>query len=94
LPRPVDRDTQVLDLLTPVRQCDEGVALALAEVFHGGLDHTMIVFVTGPTGPSTTLRTADKLTVVRIGKGATSEPGITIAADDAASFVQRWRPWM
>ena len=92
--RPIERDTQVLDLLTPVRQCDESSALALAEIFHGGLDHTTIVFVTGPTGPSTTLRNADKLTVVRIGDGAVAEVGITLAADDAATFVQRWRPWM
>jgi uncharacterized protein (DUF58 family) len=92
-PRPIDRDTQVLDLLTPVGQCDESVGLALAEVFRGGLDHTTIVFVTGPTGPSTTLRSADKLSVVRIGVGAVAGVGIAMAAEDARSFVQRWRPW-
>ncbi len=92
-PRPVDRDTQVLDLLTPVQQCDEAGSLALAEIFQGGLDHTTIVFITGPTGPSTTLRNADRLSVVRIGEGAVADTGITMAADDAATFVQRWRPW-
>ncbi len=92
-PRPLDRDTQVLDLLTPVRQCDESGSLALAEIFQGGLDHTTIVFVTGPNGPSTTLRNADRLSVVRIGRGSTADVGITLAADDAATFAQRWRPW-
>ena len=91
--RALDRDTQVLDLLTPVRQCDETTALALAEVFHGGLDHTTIVLVTGPLGPSTTLPWADKLTVIRIGAGAASGVGISMAASDAVEFVQRWRPW-
>ncbi len=93
-PRTLDLETQVLDLLTPVRQCDGTRALVLAEVFRGGLDHTTIVFVTGPAGPSTTLRSADKLRVVRIGKGAYAEAGISIAAEDARSFVQRWRPWV
>lgn len=92
-PRPVDRDTQVLDLLTPVQQCDGAQSLALAEVFQGGLDHTTIVFVTGPTGPSTTLRSADKLSVIRIGEGAVAGVGIAMAAEDAHAFVQRWRPW-
>lgn len=90
--RALDRDTQVLDLLTPVRQCDETSALALAEVFHGGLDHTTIVLVTGPYGPSTTLPRADKLTVIRIGTGAASGVGIAMAATDAPEFVRRWRP--
>ena len=90
--RALDRDTQVLDLLTPVRQCDTSQALVLAEVFHGGLDHTTIVFVTGPTGPSTTLRHVDELRVVRVGQGAVADVGIALAADDAHSFVQRWRP--
>lgn len=91
--RSLDRDTQVLDLLTPVSQCEETAALALAEVFHGGLDHTMIVLVTGPLGPSTSLPRADKLSVLRIGAGAASGVGIAMAASDAAEFVQRWRPW-
>ena len=91
--RALDRDTQVLDLLTPVRQCQEPGSLALAEVFHGGLDHTTIVLVTGPVGPSTILPRADKLTVIRIGAGAASGVGVAMAAADAAEFVQRWRPW-
>lgn len=92
LGRPLDRETQVLDLLTPVRQCEETTALALAEVFHGGLDHTTIVLVTGPIGPSTTLPRADKLTVIRIGAGAAAGVGVVMAAADAPEFVRRWRP--
>lgn len=92
-PRAIERETQVLDLLTPVQQCDNATSLALAEVFHGGIDHTSIVFVTGPTGPSTTLHNADKLSVIRIGVGAAAGRGVAMAATDAAEFVQRWRPW-
>lgn len=93
LPRPLDQETQVLDLLTPVQQCDEADALTLAEVFRGGLDYTTIVFVTGPMGPSTMLPNADKLSVVRVGDGAAPGVGISMAAVDAEEFVQRWRPW-
>lgn len=91
-PRPVDRDTRVLDLLTPVEQCDVDTSLALAEVFQVGLDHTTIIFITGPEGPSTTLRAADKLSIVRIGDGATAGAGIALAASDAGEFARRWRP--
>jgi len=62
-------------------------------VFHGGLDHTTIVLVTGPLVPSTKLPRADKLSVIRIGTGAAAGVGISMAAADAAEFVQRWRPW-
>lgn len=93
-PRPLDRETQVLDLLTPVRQCERDQSFALAEVFHGGIDHTVIVLVTGPTGPSTTLLRSDKLSVVRVGEGAQRASGVVLAATDAADFVQRWRPWI
>jgi hypothetical protein len=33
------------------------------------------------------------MTVVRVGRGATLVPGITIAVDDARAFVARWRAW-
>lgn len=93
-PRPIERHTQVLDLMTPVGQCNADRSLALAEIFRGGIDHTRIVLVTGTDGPSTTLSKSDKLSVVRIGRGATIGVGVAIAADDAKEFVQRWRPWM
>jgi uncharacterized protein (DUF58 family) len=91
--RRLERDTQVLDLLTPVTQVAVGSIASLAEIFHSGLDHTMIVFITGPEGPSSILTHTEKLSTVRIGHGAVAGPGITMAARDAAEFVQRWRPW-
>ncbi len=91
--RPVDRETTILDLLTPVNQVDADDSMSLAEIFHRGLDHTMIVFVTGPDGPSSTLIHTDKLSVIRIGRGAVANRGVTLAAEDAAEFARRWRPW-
>lgn len=88
---PLERETQVLDLLAPVTQA-EAVA-PLASIFRRGLDHTTIVFVTGPDGPSSTFTTSEHLSVVRIGQGAVAGPGIALAAADALEFVQRWRPW-
>jgi uncharacterized protein (DUF58 family) len=90
--RPIDRETRVLDILTPVQQCSVENSLALAEVFQVGIDHTTIVFVTGPDGPSTTLRAADKLAIIRIGDGAVAGTGIAMAAADAREFARRWRP--
>lgn len=91
--RPVDRETRILDLLTPVGQVDEAHHMSLVEIFHAGVDHTMIVFVTGPDGPSTSFTHTDRLSMVRIGDGATVARGIVLAADDAATFAERWRPW-
>jgi uncharacterized protein (DUF58 family) len=90
---PVDRDTRVLDLLTPITQTDPIGSLTMAEIFRGGIDHSLIAFVTGPSGPSTTFAHTEKLSVIRIGREAVAAPGVTIAAKDAAEFVQRWRPW-
>ena len=91
-PRALDRDTQVLDLMTPVTQCVRDESMALGEIFHGGLDHTSIVLVTGPTGPSTVLHAADRVSVIRIGAGAVTGVGVAVAAVDAIEFAQRWRP--
>ena len=91
--RTVDRDTRVLDLLTPITQADTDDSISLAEIFRGGIDHSLIAFVTGPTGPSTTFAHNGKLSVIRIGRGAAAAPGVTIAAEDAIEFVRRWRPW-
>ncbi len=91
--RPLDRHTLVLDLLTPVSQVATHAVASLGELFRGGFDHTTIVFVTGPTGPSSTLTHTERLSVVRVGEGALASPGITLAASTATEFVQRWRPW-
>lgn len=91
--RALELDTQVLDLLTPVTQCVVDESMAIAEIFQGGIDHTAIVFVTGPGGPSTVLRSADRVSVIRVGAGATTGAGVSLAVEDAADFARRWRPW-
>ncbi|MDJ0768197.1 MAG: DUF58 domain-containing protein [Ilumatobacter sp.] len=90
--RPIEHETHVLDLLTPVEQTSAEHLSSLPEIFHSGIDHTTIVFVTGARGPSSTLTHTDKLSVIRIGEGAAATSGVTLAARDAAEFVQRWRP--
>lgn len=91
--RPVDRETRVLDLLTPVGQVDEGQHMSLVEIFHAGVDHRTIVLVTGPGGPSTTFSRPDRIGTIRVGQGAGPGPGVLLAVDDAVSFAERWRPW-
>ena len=91
--RPIDRETRILDLLTPVGQVDPEHHMSLVEIFHAGIDHTMIVFITGPRGPSTTLAHSDRVSTVRVGDGATVGPGVVLAVDDAVTFAERWRPW-
>ena len=91
--RPVERETRILDLLTPVGQVADGHHMSLVEIFHAGIDHTMIMFVTGPAGPSTTLVHTDRIATVRVGQGATPGRGVVLAVDDAVTFAERWRPW-
>jgi uncharacterized protein (DUF58 family) len=91
--RPLERNVQVLDMLTPIHQVGPTALMSLPEIFRSGLDHTAIVFVTGPQGPSSLFSHADRMSVVRVGKGAVASAGITFAVNDALEFVQRWRPW-
>ena len=91
--RPVERETRILDLLTPVGRVDDDHHMSLVEIFHAGIDHTMIMFVTGPSGPSTTLVHTDRIATVRVGKGSTLGRGVVLAVDDAVTFAERWRPW-
>lgn len=91
--RPVERETHILDLLTPVGQVDGEHHMSLVEIFHAGIDHTMIMFVTGPAGPSTALVHSDRVATVRVGQGATPGRGVVLAVDDAVTFAERWRPW-
>ena len=92
-PTPLVTDAAVLDLLTPVLQSDEHSLLPIAALFTGGFDQTSVVFVTGPSGPSSRFTTSERMSVVRIGDGAVGGPGIVIAAQDAPEFVRRWRSW-
>ncbi len=91
--RPMTRDTQVLDLLTPVHQASDDAVMSLAEMFRSGLDHTAIMFITGPAGPSSTFTHTDRLFVVRVGADAVVAPGVAMAVADAVEFAHRWRPW-
>jgi uncharacterized protein (DUF58 family) len=90
-PRPIVAEGAVLDLLTPVQQAGDTELLSVASLFSGGFDHTSVLMVTGPSGPSSRFGSAERLTAVRIGEGAVAGPGITLATNDAIEFVQRWR---
>ena len=92
-PTPLVTDSSVLDLLTPVQQSAVDTLLPVAALFTGGFDQTSVVLVTGPTGPSSRFASSERMSIVRIGDGAQSGPGIVLAASDAPEFVRRWRAW-
>jgi uncharacterized protein (DUF58 family) len=90
-PTPVVVESMVLDLLTPVAQSIGDELLPVASLFTGGFDHTSVLMVTGPMGPSSRVGDIDRMTVVRIGQGAAAAPGIALMAETASEFVERWR---
>jgi uncharacterized protein (DUF58 family) len=90
---PLASDAAVLDLLTPVQQSTPDTLLPVATLFTGGFDQSSVVFVTGPAGPSSRFASSERMSVVRIGAGATAGTGILLAASDAREFVRRWRMW-
>ncbi len=92
-PTPLVTDSSVLDLLTPVQQSSDFTLLPIAALFTGGFDQTSVVLVTGPTGPSSRFASSERMSIVRIGDGAQSGPGIVLAANDASEFVRLWRAW-
>ena len=92
-PTPLVTDAAVLDLLTPVSRSGPADLLPIGALFTGGFDHTSVVFITGPTGPSSRFATSERMAVVRIGEGATEGFGVVLAAADASEFVRRWRAW-
>ncbi|WP_040495738.1 DUF58 domain-containing protein [Ilumatobacter nonamiensis] len=89
---PIVTEAEVLDLLTPVFHVGSG-ALHVAALFGKGFDHTSVVMVTGPDGPTTRLSAHDRMTTVRVGVGAKAGVGISVAAQDAPDFVQQWHSW-
>lgn len=91
-PTPLVSEAEVLDLLTPVRQTDVDT-LSVGALFTQGFDHTSILLITGPEGPSTRLAAKDQSVTIRVGDGARSATGIGVAAQDAPDFVNRWRSW-
>ena len=90
---PLTDDADVLDLLTPVQQCSGVDVLPVSALFTGGFDHTSVLMVTGPAGPSSRFASSERLSIVRIGVGATADRGVVLAATDAREFVRRWRSW-
>jgi len=92
-PMPLVSDAAVLDLLTPVQLSDAATLLPVSALFAGGFDQTSVVFVTGPNGPSSSFATSERLSIVRIGDGATGGIGVVLAANNAREFVRRWRSW-
>ncbi len=92
-PTPLLSQGQVLDFLTPVQQTTAGHSLNVAALFSNGIDHTSVVLVTGPNGPSSRFANLEQTLVVRIGEGAASTSGVAVAAETAGEFVTRWRTW-
>lgn len=90
---PLVDEAQVLDLLTPVQRSNGDDLLQLPALFAHGFDHTSIVMVTGPTGPSSRVASIEQMATVRIGEDAEAQSGIALAAIDATDFVNRWRAW-
>lgn len=89
---PLAAEGEVLDLLTPIRQTGDD-PIAVGALFTQGFDHTSVLLVTGPDGPSTRLSSNDQMVVIRIGDGARTGAGVPVAAQDAPDFVHRWRSW-
>jgi uncharacterized protein (DUF58 family) len=92
-PTPLTADAAVLDLLTPVQQSSDDSLLPVASLFTGGFDHSSVVLITGPAGPSSRLASSERMSIVRLGAGAVAGTGIVLAAADAREFVRRWRSW-
>lgn len=90
---PIAEEAIMLDLLTPVRQTNADELLSIASLFSHGFDHTSVVMVTGPDGPSSRFMNLDQMLVVRIGENAAATAGVAIAAVGAADFATRWRAW-
>lgn len=88
--QPISATAEILDLLTPLRQGTAAELVTAAALFQSGLPSVMVM-VTGPTGPSSAIRGVE-LTVLRIGKGA-GIAGLAcraLAAENAIEFAQRW----
>lgn len=91
-PTSLASEAEVLDLLTPVRHSTDE-AMHVAALFTQGLDHTSVLLITGPEGPTSRLTTNDQMLTIRVGDGARPGRGIAVAAQDAPDFVNRWRSW-
>lgn len=86
-------EAQVLDLLTVVGRTTDRAPLAIASLFAQGFDHTSVLLVTGPHGPTSRMATVHQMMTIRIGHGAQAGGDIAFAAQDGADFATRWRSW-
>jgi uncharacterized protein (DUF58 family) len=94
-PYPLSDQSEMLDLLTPLKQDQGSDLLSVASLFTGGLSGVAVLIVTGPRGPSTIFSHGDQISVARIGAGA-EVGGLScpaIAAADASQFAERWAKW-
>ena len=92
-PTPIITEAMVLDLLTPVQLTPSAGLLSVGSLFVGGFDHTSVVMVTGPAGPSSQFASSERMSAVRIGEGAQAAPGVALAASDALEFIRLWQSW-
>lgn len=88
---PITDEAPVLELLTPVQLTPPNDTLSIGDLFLQGFDHTSIVFVTGPTGPSSRVAAVERMTAIRVGDGSEIGAGVALAAQSAAEFVNKWR---
>lgn len=86
-------ESMVLDLLTPVQQTAGPDLLPVAALFVSGFDQTSLVMVTGPDGPSSTFTASDRMSIVRVGEGATGGGPGALGVADAKEFVRSWPAW-
>jgi uncharacterized protein (DUF58 family) len=91
--RPIDQETVVLDLLTPVTQAPLLATMSLAELFANGIDRGAVVMITGPSGPGALSIRHPEISIIRVGSGAVLAPSIALAVETAIEFAERWRPW-
>ena len=94
---PLEHETQVLDVLTPVLPTAPEQTVSLAGTLFGQAAvqryGATIVVVTGAHGPSQALGSGVAVRVIRVGAAATAAPGVELAVADAAKFARRWVPW-
>jgi uncharacterized protein (DUF58 family) len=89
----IREERQVLDLLTPVQQVPDSLAIPLGTLLATGMQHATLAMITGPAGPSSPVASLERTVIVRVGLGATTAPGRGLAVADGPEFVRRWRGW-
>lgn len=94
---PIEHETQVLDLLTPVQPTAGDATASLAATLYGQAASqrhgAMVVVVTGPRGPSQALGSIVTARLIRVGASSTTAPGVELAVATAVEFARRWTPW-